>query len=346
MRTVQRTHVSGERRLLHDETQTRVCRLDERTPLTDRGYEITALPRDPFRVHWFTGVSYLAADEVRGYVADSAGVDCAFTVLRFGRMGYRSAHELNGVPGLLVLSEPGEPDTMPPTCVVVPGEACEALGWDRLRALSSPFKPTRVDLAFDDFPFTPSEVKSMVVGGSVRTRAQRATLMYHEDFKDTTDDDLTPHHTVSLGSRGSSAFFRCYNSRGFDRGELELKGFRAVAAFDLLQAPLYLARDLAIGFLRAFIDFVDPSTDTNKSRQAPLPKWLFWYRSVQKAQVELPPRPVLTLRRAWDWVEKQAAPLAALLASADVTRFHRMLLHAENRWTDRHKLLLASSFSP
>lgn len=307
---------------------------------------MTDAPRDPFRVHWFTGVSYLPEGDVMHHVAESAGVAPSFTELRFGRMGYRSAWESMNVPGLLVLSDPGEPDTMPPTCVVVPGEVCEALGWDRLRALSSPFKPTRVDLAFDDFPFTPSEVKSMVLGDSARTRAHRTTLKFHEDFKDTTDDDLTPHQTVSLGSRGSAAFFRCYNSRGFDRGELELKGVRAVAAFDLLQAPLHQARELAIGFLRAFIDFVDPATDTNKSRQAPLPKWLFWYRLVQKAEVELPPRPVQTFRRAWDWVERQVAPVAALLASADVTRFHRMMLHAENRWTDRHRLLLASASSP
>lgn len=304
---------------------------------------MTTPPRDPFRVHWFTGTSHLPDGDTLQHVADSAGVPETFTALRFGRMGYRKARELDGVPGLLVLSEPGDPDTMPPTCVVVPGEACEALGWDRLRALSSPFKPTRVDLAFDDFPFTPSEVKSMVVGGSVRTRAQRSTLKFHEDFKDTTDDDLTPYQTVSLGSRGSSAFFRCYNSRGFDRGELELKGLRAVAAFELLQAPLHLAREMAISFLRAFIDFVDPTTSTNKSRQDVLPKWLFWYRLVQKARVELPPRPVLTLQRAWDWVERQVAPVAALLASADVTRFHRTMLHAENRWTDRHRLLLAAS---
>lgn len=176
----------------------------------------------------------------------------------------------------------------------------------------------------------------------MRTRAQRHTVKFHEDFANTRDDDLEPSHTVSLGGRGSSAFFRCYNSRGFDRGELELKGARAEAAFELLQAPIDQAREIAISFMRLFLDFVEPSTSTNKSRQALLPAWVAWLDHIQKAVIDLPPRPAQTLETLWDWSKRQLAPVLAVLNTSDPWAFTRLLDHGESRWTSKHRLLLGS----
>jgi len=256
-------------------------------------------------------------------------------------MGYRSAYQAVELPGLMVLCDPGDPDNMPPICLVVPGESCEALGWQGLQALSAPFKPTRVDLAFDDFPFSPSEVKALILNGSVRTRAQRHTVKYYEDFAKTDEGNLEPSQTVSLGSRGSSAFFRCYNSRGFNRGELELKGERAVAAYELLQSPLDLAREMAISFMRGFVDFVDPDSDSNKSRQECLLRWMVWFRWVARSKFQLPPRPAQTLERVWTWFERQLSPILGVLFHDDSGRFLDSVEQAEQtRWTDRHRLLL------
>lgn len=314
------------------------------TPPTDRGYQITTppeTPRQPFQAHWFTGVTHLSSEDVFSHLYDVTGA--TLFALPHGKNGYKSHYQTPDLPGLSVLCDPGDPDNMPPVCLVVPGDSCEALGWERLQALSSPFKPTRVDLAFDDFPFTPSEVKSLVLTGSVRTRAQRHTLKAHEDYKDTTDDNLTPHDTVSLGGRGSSQFFRCYNSRGFTRGELELKGDMAVAAYELLQSPLDQAREIAISFLRRFIDFVDPDSDSNMSRRFVLPRWRRWFLAVQKAVIHLPPRPVQTLQRSWDWMERQLSPMLAVLSDVDMQRFYESIYQSKmTRLTPRHRLLLGS----
>jgi hypothetical protein len=308
-------------------------------PLTDRGHKVTSEARVPFQVHWFTGVAELSRDDTFNHVRDVAGAN--LVKRRFGRMGYRSAYQAVELPGLMVLCDPGEPDTMPSVCLVVPGESCEALGWQRLQALSAPFKPTRVDLAFDDFPFSPSEVKALILNGSVRTRAQRHTVKYHEDFAKTDEGSLEPSQTVSLGSRGSSAFFRCYNSRGFNRGELELKGERAVAAYELLQSPLDLAREMAISFMRGFVDFVDPDSDSNKSRQECLLRWMVWFRWVARSNFQLPPRPAQTLERVWTWFERQLSPILGVLLHDDSGRFLDSVDQAEQtRWTDRHRLLL------
>jgi hypothetical protein len=308
-------------------------------PLTDRGHKVTSEARVPFQVHWFTGVSYLSAEDTLQHVHDVAGA--SLLALRFGRMGYKSAYQAVELPGLMVLCDPGEPDTMPSVCLVVPGESCEALGWQRLQALSAPFKPTRVDLAFDDFPFSPSEVKALILNGSVRTRAQRHTVKYHEDFAKTDEGSLEPSQTVSLGSRGSSAFFRCYNSRGFNRGELELKGERAVAAYELLQSPLDLAREMAISFMRGFVDFVDPDSDSNKSRQECLLRWMVWFRWVARSNFQLPPRPAQTLERVWNWFDRQLASMVAVLNESDSSRFNTALVSArDQRWTAKHRLLL------
>lgn len=307
-------------------------------PPTDRGHQITDEPRAPFQVHWFTGVAELSAGDTFAHVHDITGA--SLLALRFGRMGYKTAFQAVELPGLMVLCDPGDPDNMPPVCVVVPGEACEALGWQRLQALSAPFKPTRVDLAFDDFPFSPAEVKSLIRAGSVRSRAQRHTLKWYEDDS----NGVGLGETVTFGGRASSAFLRCYNSRGFNRGELELKGPRAEAAYELLQSPLDLAREMAISFMRAFVDFVDPLSSSNKSRQAPLSRWLFWYLKVQKAIVELPPRPVQTLERVWTWFDKQLVSMVAVLSESNSSRFDAALVGArDRRWTAKHRLLLGSA---
>jgi hypothetical protein len=310
---------------------------------SDTGYEITNPPetdRQPFQVHWFTGVTHLSAEDTFKHVHEVTGA--SFLSLLHGRQGYRSAYQTPEFPGLTVLCDPGDPDNMPPVCLVVPGESCEALGWQRLQTLSAPFKPTRVDLAFDDFPFTPLEAKQLILSGSVRTRAQRHTVKYHEDYSNTLTGDVEPSHTVSLGGRGSSQFFRCYNSRGFDRGELELKGPLAEAAYELLQSPLHQAREMALSFMRRFLDFVDPDTDINKSRQALLPAWAVWLDSVQKAILDLPPRPVQTLQTLWDWSKRQLAPVLAVLNTSDPLGFTSLLDHGATRWTAKHRLLLGS----
>lgn len=309
------------------------------TPPTDRGYQITTSPRPPFQIHWFTGVAYLSPEDTFNHVHDITGA--SFVALPYGRQGYRSAYQAVELPSLTVLCDPGDPDNMPPVCIVVKGEDCEALGWQRLQALSAPFKPTRVDLAFDDFPFSPDEFKSHVLNGSVRTRAHRRTLDYHEDW-DKYEELGHPGQTSSLGGRGSSQFFRCYNSRGFDRGELELKGSLAEAAYELLQAPIDQARETALSFLRRFIDFVDTSTSTNKKRQWLLPAWAVWLDGISKAVVDLPPRPVQVLDRVWSWAKKQLAPSLALLQTADPQGFASLLELGERRWSQKHRLLLGA----
>ncbi len=311
------------------------------TPLLTGGTKLQPPPqidRQPFQVHWFTGVTHLSAEETFSHVHQVTGA--SFMVLPNGRMGYRSAYQTPELPGLAVLCDPGDPDNMPPICMVVPGDACEALGWQNLQTLTAPFKPTRVDAAFDDFPFSPREVKKLIFDGSVRTRAQRHTVKWHEDYANIEEGLIG--ETVTLGSRGSNQFFRCYNSRGFVRGELELKGELAELAYELLQSPLDQAREIALSYMRRFLDFVDSESNTNKSRQALLPAWAAWLESVQKAALDLSPRPVQTLERLWDWSKRQLAPVLAVLNASDPLGFASLLDHGETRWRTKHRLLLGA----
>lgn len=309
-----------------------------RTPPSDRGYEITKRSKH-FQVHWFTGTTELPVDEVLSYVHEVSGA--SFLVLPYGRQGYRSAYQALELPGLVVLHNPGA-DNMPPVCLVAPGEACEALGWDGLQKLSEPFKPTRVDFAWDDFPFTPREAKRLVLRGSVRTRAQRKTAKWHEDYKRIGLGEIG--ETFSFGGRASEQFLRCYNSHGFDRGELELKGDLAAAAYEVLQGPVQEACAAALGFLRRFIDFVDPSTDVNKSRQQLLPEWAAWLLKVEKAVLDLTPRPVDTLERVSNWFTRQVAASAALLRRAyGPDALDQLISDGEQRWTRRHRLMLGAT---
>lgn len=139
------------------------------TPITNRGVENTSSSQQAFSVHWLTGTTHLPIEDTRKYMStllEGAGyVEFDYGINRYRKM-------LVTLGGIKLLYDPALPDTMPPVCVVVPGQGCEILGLAKLQEVARILEPTRLDLAFDGAPFSPFFLYDQYKKGNVRTRVR------------------------------------------------------------------------------------------------------------------------------------------------------------------------------
>ena len=107
----------------------------------------------------------------------------------------------------------------------IPGQACELIDQEIFQALDDvlrsnhpdKYRYTRLDLAFDNLPFTPQDVEEAISNEKVRSLAKRDTMtVYKTPFGEKENGELGTH-TVNFGSRMSERMIRVYNRRGFTR---------------------------------------------------------------------------------------------------------------------------------
>lgn len=267
-----------------------------------------------------------------------------------GRHGYTATHVVGPV---LVWSSPGRVDC----CVEISGSACEELGLESVAVLyfGLGLKASRVDVAVDHCPFTPSQLREHWMRDQVRSAARvpnvealeargLALRPEYQGVRSCRWHESGTGATFSMGSRQSSQMARCYDTRGFTRLELELKGRRAAyAARDLFTVveDRETFADLALGLVRDFVDFVDTDADSNPSRAPLLSFWDAFIGAVARARVALEGAPARTLDDALAWFEHQVAPVYALLREAlgsDV--LDRVADAGRMRWRRRHVAML------
>jgi hypothetical protein len=118
--------------------------------------------------------------------------------------------------------------------------------------------------------------------------------------------------TFYMGSRQSTQFARCYNSRGFTRFEIELKQERAAQTMTALCEGSPLSSTLGAAIAQ-FVKFVDLD-DTNRHRCTVLPFWQKFLDTLgtTDAVTRLDPRPEPSVERLKDWIEHQVAPSLAV----------------------------------
>ena len=215
-----------------------------------------------FRVHWMEGNTYLELSDVLKHLVASTGYTDHISSDRYINK-YKTVHSFLG-GAIKVLSEPAIPETMPDCHMIITGQGCDALGHEKLKELSSILKPTRMDLAFDYAPFTPKQLYEWAEQGQVRCRAKKHG--WHSS-----GDRYYKDNTFYLGTRESTWHLCAYDERGYTRIELRLRKERAELAYNALMDSYQHFKDTSLGWLREFCDFIDTSTDSNKSR-APPPK--------------------------------------------------------------------------
>lgn len=220
---------------------------------------------------------------LRDYTSPSAIIallGLEFAELQHGMRRYRRSMRGVGHPGL-VLFEGSEPGMG--VHFVLSGEVLRILErqegfttWaallDTLRAVGATF--TRVDLALDDLggSLQWEHVKDAILDGHFSARVHSDSMKIHQSRH-----KGSWLSTLTLGSRQSERFFRCYQkcqARGDDfdglRFELECKArFAEAAATSIIEGGFAAAA----GMVSAFITFTDPeSTDSTRCRR-PAASW-------------------------------------------------------------------------
>lgn len=201
-----------------------------------------------------------------------------------------------------------------------PGQACKAIPPEFFRLFhyvlerdEIRFKVTRIDLAFDNVPFSPEQFHQVIKADAlrqkgeksiVRSLTQRNTLRFFtEELKAKEDASSMGRSTCYFGSRNSERFLRVYDMRGPTRLEVEFKGKRAgIVAKALFDQEPDGWFEIAIAHIRDFID-ID------------LPWWQEFINHVDRAYAQLHGAKEVTLDEKKQWLLKQVAPSLAAVSA-------------------------------
>lgn len=240
-----------------------------------------------------------------------------------GMNGYKCLHE--GLYGVKLMYTPDKPDVH----VIIPGEACEQIGFRRLFGLfrMKQFRCSRFDWAIDvDLSRMPSveDIGMMFIKQPERVRT-------HVPYSNDPDQRsrrliLSPGgSTAYLGSPESEVMLRVYDRRRVGRFELQVMGDAARVSQGWMKmskggwhrGASWKRQDELIeamyGMLRSFLDFVEPSSDSNKSRAVLQPWWEELVGHFDKFRIARSERPK-TLQEVVNYISKQVAPTLATLA--------------------------------
>lgn len=223
----------------------------------------------------------------------------------------------------------------------IPGQACELIPNALLQGLDDVLRHnfpkryhyTRLDLAFDEVPFTPQEVEAAIKDDLVTCVAKRRTLEVQQSPFDAKPNGDIGTYTVYLGSRQSERMIRVYDKRGFTRLELELKGKRA----DLVAKEVFGAADLDTWYaitLSHLLDYVRFET-------------AWWHEFTGRAgrawaTVTTPGK--VTEEKAAGWLRHQVAPMLSVLHDLYPEHFVRDLItqgRVKRRRSKKYDLLLS-----
>ena len=172
-------------------------------------------------------------------------------------------------------------------------------------SMGSRYRVPQIDIKQDHCPFTPRQIYRAIKCGQVRTRLRRESLKWIHSG----DGD-----TVYLGSR-QNILIRCYNLRGFTRFELECRDAKTTARLEaFIGSEPTTWDDLAVGFIREVIDFVEGS---DRPERAPLlPFWAEFVGEAEKRKTKpvAVAEPVLPFQAFGERVYGYHAPMVRMLS--------------------------------
>jgi DNA relaxase NicK len=222
----------------------------------------------------------------------------------------------------------------------IPGAACDCIPWEYYRALydllesnnKDSYQFTRFDLAFDNVPFEPQQVRDAIVEEKLRSLAKRETLQIHESPLAKKDNGDLGTCTVELGSRTSERMIRVYNKRGFTRIEFEMKEERADLVAKEILALENESHWYKVGIAH-LLDYVDFKTDW----------WEKFIRANKRAGVTLSKPEVVSLNKLVNWMDKQVFPsLSVMYDVFPIDTIHHFIDRGKKKRGDRYDLILAN----
>jgi len=184
------------------------------------------------QIHWLSFTVHAPIEQAEAFY--SLWLRDAFGPAHPGPGGMFYSGSLCGLLGARVYTAPVEGGDY--WTVSLPGQACEAVSLEWFRSLSLFLEGyyqteyTRLDLAFDDWPFSPAEMKSFEASGEIASPARpRGQRLRRDQYHEGVDGD-----TWEIGSRTGGRFLRVYDRRGVNRLEIELHHEHAKCAMSTL----------------------------------------------------------------------------------------------------------------
>ncbi len=279
------------------------------TPGTNRGVVNTT--RLTTSLHWLAATTqHVDTMTCVGFISDVLGYGPE--VRPTGLSGYTATFKWFG--GIRILDNEQRPDMG--VMLLADGDTCDHHGFDQLAYIYQALQmtATRLDLAADHCRFTPSALRRLWLADRVSTvcKPMRDALSPRKAHRTHSWRSSPTGDTFYMGSRESTQFARCYNSRGFTRFEMELKQERAAQTMTALCEGSPLSSTLGAAIAQ-FVKFVDLD-DTNRSRCTVLPFWqnLLDTLNDSGAVTRLDPRPDPTPESLIQYIEHQVAPSLAV----------------------------------
>jgi len=199
--------------------------------------------------------------------------------------------------------------------IELPGQACDAIPDYVFREFMmelqrhEKFHLTRLDLAWDDVPFTPQQVMEAIENNNIRTLARRSKVAITGSPWEQKENGEMGTNSLSIGAKSSERMLRTYDRRGPVRLELQTRHKRAdLIANDVLIHPVEEWADRAIAHLRDYIDFLEPKSEKL------LPWWGEFVREIGRANKTVTDARKKELDRMVVWFRHQVAPTLSVLA--------------------------------
>lgn len=200
------------------------------------------------------------------------------------------------------------------TTIEFPGQACQKLGFYGLAQffgeLSYKYEKVRInriDLAFDDCPFTVQDVYDCVIDDNLRSYFKRDKVKYYNSPFEKNEIGEVGTSGLSLGGRSSTRYMRVYDKHGFTRLEIEFKKEKSqqVGLMVLTADNPNSALVIAMGHVRDYIDFF---TDW----------WELFVQDFERNYSKLPNDvQEMTLDGIKEWFEKQIAAAFFVLSNME-----------------------------
>lgn len=263
------------------------------------------------KLHWFTLV-------IHTYFDKALEIYDRFLSARLGELveektgGRGYAQRMRSAGGAVLYYSPFELSKQKSDhcCLDLSGTACDFLVPTdyqdivvELQIKQIAYNVTRVDFAFDNMPFSPSEFYYAAGSEGCRSLYKRETLsLILSPFKQKKNhiqgETQLGTSTCYIGAGESERFIRCYDERGYTRLEFVCKGLRAKLVVDMIFKfePQYWYKVV----LQHLLDYVDFQTGLFVG-------WDKFRQELGRMNMKVSEIREVTTKKIGTWLEKQVS---------------------------------------
>ena len=180
--------------------------------------------------------------------------------------------------------------------LVLNGSYCER-NQHALAAWAQKGRVSRIDIAIDEFPFSPDELESLWQSDQIVTRSNARRFIVSDSGS-----------SFYIGSRQSERMVRVYDRRDTNRVELEAKGrFAHEIGYMLADNGALNEKALIAGMFRVVVEGRGQKRDRRSHE-----KWGQFCSEQSGLDALVPPKSA-TLERTLEWIRRSVAPTLANL---------------------------------